>query len=133
MERIYIAGPMTSYINFNFEAFDHMRDHLHAQNIIPVSPADLDRAIGFDPARPEAHHAILEADRSAFMRSAVIRDVAALADCTGIVMLNGWGQSKGARAELAVAEWLGLSVYYENQFCSAYLCETRPKGLKPAA
>ena len=28
-------------------------------------------------------------------------------------MLHGWSESRGAKAEKAVAEWLGLMVFYQ--------------------
>jgi hypothetical protein len=41
-------------------------------------------------------------------------DVKALCDCDGIIMLNGWEDSRGAKLELLIAKELGLSVFYEN-------------------
>ena len=46
--KIYIAGPMTptktnQAENFNFDAFDQVRDYLKAAGHHPISPADIDR------------------------------------------------------------------------------------------
>ena len=36
-----------------------------------------------------------------------------LVDCDAIYMLRGWENSKGARAEHAVAVWVGLDIMYQ--------------------
>jgi hypothetical protein len=37
-----------------------------------------------------------------------------LIDSDAIYMLRGWEQSKGARAEHAVAVWIGLEIIYQG-------------------
>lgn len=110
--RLYLAGPMTGYAQFNFPAFDKRRDELKAAGHIVVSPADLDRAMGFDPADAQSVAAIRVDD--AFIDAAIQRDVAAIVQCDAIVMLDGWAKSKGANGELAVARWKGLPVFYPS-------------------
>ena len=41
---------MTGCPLYNFPAFDECRDSLKNMGYIVTSPADLDRAVGFDPA-----------------------------------------------------------------------------------
>lgn len=43
------------------------------------------------------------------------KDIPALIRCDGIYMLQGWGHSRGARLEYAIARELGLSVFFEDQ------------------
>lgn len=107
--KVYIAGPMRGIRHYNFPEFDRARDVLIAHGHTVVSPADLDREVGFDAlALPH------ETDWSAwpegeFDRSACIqRDVAAVLSCDAIHVLHGWQQSEGARAEVALAKWAGL-------------------------
>jgi hypothetical protein len=100
---------MTGIPNYNFDAFDAKRDEIAAAGHIPVSPADLDRAMGFEPTS-ELSVAGVPID-GAFLRFAIQRDVDAILQCDAIVMLEGWENSRGARGERAVAEWLGLPVY----------------------
>ena len=50
--RIYIAGPMTGIDKYNFPAFDAAAQDLRDMGFHPVSPADIDRAHGFDPTDP---------------------------------------------------------------------------------
>ena len=46
--------------------------------------------------------------------SHIKRDVEALLECDAIYMLPGWKNSKGAVAEVAVADWLGLEKRYST-------------------
>ena len=41
------------------------------------------------------------------------RDVDAIFQCEMIYMLRGWENSKGARAEHALANWIGLEIIYQ--------------------
>jgi hypothetical protein len=105
MPSIYIAGPMTGYPEFNFPAFDAARDYLERDwNVI--SPADMDRELGFDPAWDDV--------TAEFLRDAMRRDIDAVMHVDALYALAGWEQSKGASAEVALAEWRGIPVYYEE-------------------
>jgi hypothetical protein len=86
---------------FNFPAFDLARDHLLSGGFNVISPADLDRNIGFDPAGTD------DIDLGACVR----RDVGALSVCDGVVMLPGFDRSRGAQAEAAVMAWLGRPIF----------------------
>lgn len=100
--RVYCAGPMRGYEGYNFPAFDQARDLLHSLGHDPVSPADMDRAVGVDGASeaPEG-----------FVYDALRRDFEAICTCDAIALLPGWEGSSGARAERTVAEAIGLAVY----------------------
>lgn len=117
-DRVYIAGPMRGIEYFNFPAFDAARDRLRKFGLNAISPADMDRAIGFDPnqiANPEGYD-WRDLNKVGFnLRDALDRDVAALKECDAIYLLDGWEGSKGAQAEKAVAEWLGLKVVYQSE------------------
>jgi hypothetical protein len=102
--KLYLAGPMTGRSRFNFDAFDHVARILRSQGFEVISPADLDRAEGVDPDRPES---ALGLDLSETMR----KDLHYVLDCDGIVMLPGWKQSNGARLERTVAESTGRQVF----------------------
>ena len=110
--KIYIAGPMRGIKYWNFEAFDEAKLLLKSNypDAFIVSPADIDRQYGIDPfAAPKDYDwNNLPAD---IMLSAIARrDLNELVTCTHICLLDGWERSKGALAERAVAEWLGLEV-----------------------
>lgn len=105
-KQIYIAGPMTGRPSFNFAAFDAARDKLMAEGWQVVSPADLDRAVGFDPDFGKVDKAFLE--------SAMRRDIEAIMRVHAIYMLDGWEQSTGAKAELGLAKWRHIEVIYQT-------------------
>lgn len=117
MMRTYLAGPMRGYHLLNFPAFDSAAADLRRHGLTVVSPAELDRAAGFDPA-----HLPKDWDWTALpfpLRLAVERDLAAILKCDAIHLLPGWQESIGARAEKAVAEWLGLAVFeYQELPCA---------------
>lgn len=114
--KLYIAGPMRGVPEFNFPAFDAARSHLLTEGFEDVvSPADMDRDVGFDPSDlPDDHDWAVVPD-SFSLAEAVDRDLQAIRECDAIYLLEGWEHSKGALAEKAVAEWLGLTVMYESE------------------
>ncbi len=115
MKRIYIAGGMTGHKLFQFPAFDHARDHLSREGHDVVSPADLDREAGFDPAALPENYDWNDLSSCGFsLADAIDRDLAAIKTCQAIYMLRGWEKSKGALAEKALAEWMGLEVMYQR-------------------
>lgn len=104
--KVYIAGPMTNYPAWNFPAFDFARDFLRLQGHEVVSPADLDRAVGFDGSAPNL---------DGFDKLAAIRrDIEAIIECDAIYMLRGWDDSTGAQAEYHLAKWLGKGVMFQS-------------------
>lgn len=112
--RIYIAGPMRGIPYFNFPAFDKAKAELEADWDV-LSPADLDRDVGFDPETLPADTDWHDLDSLDFcIDHAIDRDVEAIKKCSAIYMLEGWENSRGARAEKAIAEWKGLPVMYQK-------------------
>jgi len=100
--KIYLAGPMRGFPLYNFPAFDNYAAYLRRLGHEVVSPAEIDREVGFnehtDTATPE------------FMRKCFARDAQEIAGCDGIALMPMWGQSAGARWELDLALMLGLEV-----------------------
>ena len=108
MKTVYIAGGMRNYPLFNFPAFDKAAANLRQKGWRVISPAELDRKVGFDET---LEHEFTEQD----LKAAAMRDVEAIIlHCNAIYMLKGWETSKGAKAEKALAEWLGYEVLYEE-------------------
>ena len=107
---VYVAGPMRGIPLYNFPAFDAARDQW-AQCYNVISPADLDRANGFDPG--DDHSPELTVDQLA---EVMRRDILAILKLRpergdGIAVLPGWEASRGARVEVALAVFLGLKVW----------------------
>lgn len=122
--KLYIAGPMRGIRFFNFPAFDEARDSLMSIGYEIISPADLDRASG-DSDVVEIDKRIPDYNWTDFklledfgfkvspVRDMVRRDFEAIMSVDGLYMLQGWEKSTGARAEHAVAVWLGLRIIYQ--------------------
>lgn len=105
--RVYIAGPMRGYEEYNFPMFDYAKILGEKLGYEVISPADMDRDLGFDPAT----NGWTKGD----LRAAVRRDLDVLQSLSPdrgdfVVVLPGHEHSAGASAELRVARWLGLSV-----------------------
>lgn len=104
--RIYVAGPMRGFPLYNFPAFDREAANLRLMGHTVISPAELDRELGFDEATDTA--------TPEFVRQAIARDLEAIATCDAIYLLRGWSKSSGAAVELHLAKFLGLKVLYQN-------------------
>lgn len=96
---IYLSGPMKGLPENNYPAFYEAEMRAINQGWDTFNPAAAD----------DAEQDIKPDDEDAALRYAQ-RDIDALLDCTHIAMLHGWQDSKGATAEKAVAEWVGLPV-----------------------
>jgi hypothetical protein len=93
---IYISGPMTGIVDHNFPAFNAAEASLREMGFTNIiNPAYLGVTQGF-----------LWED---YMR----RDIKLLMDATDLVLLEGWGASKGARLEVFVAVHVGINVWLD--------------------
>lgn len=126
--RIYVAGPMRGYPQFNFPAFHEATALLRSQGHEVFNPAEQDiERHGADFATNNPTGDERQAAQKGFsLRQALGDDLAWICSTAdAIAMLPGWMGSKGARAELATAEALGLQVLYlrEKIGCG---CTRRP-------
>lgn len=98
---IYIAGPIANTTDF-VERFKAARLEVARLGYTPVCPIELNglQANDRDPN-----------ERRAYLR----KDIAALINCDGIYMLDGWWNSRGARLEHMIAQGLDLLVLYQNK------------------
>ncbi|EGG0485616.1 DUF4406 domain-containing protein [Escherichia coli] len=92
--RVYIAGLMTGYEDFNRPAFHAAGKALSQEGHTVLNPAVLP-----DGLTPAQYMDIC---------MAMIRSVDA------VYLLKNWYQSAGARAELALAEKLGCAVIFQE-------------------
>lgn len=109
--RIYIAGGMRGYEKCNFSAFDEAAALGRALGHEIVSPAEMDRALGFNENTMDETASCLGG-----LGNIVIRDIEAIRGCDAIAMLPGWEMSVGARAEYAEAKWLNLLILSASDF-----------------
>lgn len=114
--RIYLAGPMQGYPEFNFPAFHAAQDELEYLGHEIFSPAkrDIERH-GSDISKGNAKGDIsmAEAAHGFSLRVALGDDLAWIcAHGEAIALLPGWEKSNGAQAEWATARALGLKFIY---------------------
>jgi len=90
--RLYLAGPMTGFEDFNFPAFNKMAVDL--------------RAIGYVVENPAQHGVVDDVEWCDYMAY----DLTRLGLCGIVAVLPGWENSKGARLEVHIARELGMPV-----------------------
>lgn len=111
--KLYLAGPMRGIPNFNFPAFDYAAAKLRTQGFEVFSPAERDRVVvGAElENNPTGDEELATAKTGFSLREALGADAEFI--CThadGIALLPGWERSKGACAERALADALGLTI-----------------------
>jgi hypothetical protein len=112
--RVYIFGPMRGIRFYNFPAFDAAVVELRRLGHEPVSPADLDRATGFDPFTLPDDWDWWKLPEGFSLDDAIKRDTAAIMTCDAAWQLDGWERSTGATAERGLIRWRGLPVLNER-------------------
>lgn len=90
--RLYLAGPMTGFEDFNFPAFNAMAAELRARGYVVENPAE--------------HGVVEDADWADYMAY----DLTRLGLCGQVAVLPGWENSKGARLEVHIARALGMKI-----------------------
>lgn len=114
-DSVYVAGGMRGFRHFNFEAFDAARDYLRAKQWRTLSPADHDRDMGFDAIALDLAGEDADLVHCTFdMKDAIMWDLNAVADSDAIYLLRGWQNSKGARLERALADFLSKRIIEEQ-------------------
>jgi len=111
--KIYVAGQMRGVPYFNRPAFAAATSYLRSLGHEVCDPSERD----LEKYGPEVFESptgdladIAHLDFS--LRDALGWDVAWIAEhADAIYLLEGWGESKGARAERALADALGLAIY----------------------
>lgn len=103
--RAYLAGPMTGYELTNWPAFFRAAQILREHGWEIENPAEYDIIKGFDPTRSP--------DEQGHPRTGLLReDFAIIATkCKAIILLPGWRESEGARAEFLVSILSGHKAY----------------------
>lgn len=104
MKKIYIAGPMSGYPEFNFPKFYEVERTLQSEGWHVFNPANKE-----DEAEISKHISYDTGDASNLMkngfnfRGAYSWDVLKVIEANAIYMLKGWEASPGATGEHAVA------------------------------
>lgn len=112
--RIYVAGPMRGIPEFNFPAFNAAAARLRAEGHEVFNPAEKDIEVhGTDISKGNATGSLDQAaaDHGFSLRRALRDDTSWICEhADAVALLPGWQNSKGARAERALAEALGLQI-----------------------
>ena len=93
-EVAYLAGPMTGHDDYNYPAFFEAQIMLENMGFIVQNPAS-------------NYGQNQNLDHTRYLRMAIGQVMC----CDCIVLLPGWSKSKGAVAETAVAQMLGLTIW----------------------
>lgn len=115
--RIYLAGPMSGIPEFNFPAFFAAAAKLREEGHTVFNPAerDIDRHGGVDISKGNAtgSQEVAAKEHGFSLREALADDTEWICrEADAIAMLPGWENSKGARAEHALAFALGHKIIY---------------------
>lgn len=106
--KLYLAGPMRGYEDFNFPAFDAAAKQLREAGFEVFNPADHDRETVAADGRQIAELTIRECMKA---------DTAWICDnADGIALLPGWGASTGANAEVALGRAIGIQAFYVEEW-----------------
>lgn len=113
--KVYLAGPMSNIPYFNFPAFIDAAGRLRKEGYHVFNPAenDIEKYGNFWKNCPNGTHeeAGVNGDHIPTYREVLKIDLNWILDnAEAIALLPGWKNSKGARAEMALAECLGLEV-----------------------
>lgn len=119
VKKIYIAGPMSGYAEFNFPAFFAVETKLKAEGWTVFNPANKDGEAGV-----VNHESYKDGDAKKLMASGwnfkeiFTWDLDKVMNSDAIFMLRGWEMSPGACAEHAVAvvmrkNYPEKEIYYE--------------------
>ncbi len=114
---VYVAGPMRGIKDFNFPAFHMATQMLRSMGHTVFNPAERDEEThGKDVSKSETGDLRYAAQYGFSLREALAADLSWIAlHADAIAMLPGWENSKGAKAEKALAEALGLPVLYVDR------------------
>lgn len=91
---LYISGPMTGYLNFNYPAFNAAANELRAAGYNVLNPVENNALNVTGEAR----------SREWYMRHAIRQ----LVDADGVALLPGWASSRGACIEVDLAISLAM-------------------------
>jgi hypothetical protein len=106
--KVYIAGPMRGYPDWNFAAFDQAENLWRCAGWHPLSPAQTCRALGY--ALTPGQDPTDSVDREHLLH-VMQTDIACIYAADALALLPGWEKSVGATVELSIAQFLNLPVY----------------------
>lgn len=111
--KLYLSGPMRNQPRFGYEEFAQAAQQLREQGYEVLSPVEMDEADGVDFTTTASVEATAHMTPNGAIDEEyyLTRDEAAVKQCDGIALLDGWYGSTGAKRELRCAILNGLKVY----------------------
>lgn len=103
-KKYYLAGPMSGYENYNYPAFADTAAMLRGSGLQIESPHELPWPDGHETMPLEKLWADMMKKSGKMMRG-----------CDGIILMQGWPASKGARKELSTALVAGWPVWFISE------------------
>ena len=92
--KLYLAGPMSGKAGFNYPRFQEVAEALRSRHYDIVSP-----------------HEMHDGDTSQSWEWYLRKDLTIMLECDGLILLEDWEESRGARLELFVADKTSMFVY----------------------
>lgn len=116
-KKIYIAGPMTGYPNWNHDAFNRAAYEYRRRGYTVYNPAEVDVGNGIDIPE-DGDTAVSISTGSLNMREVYLKDIQEVVTGDAIHMLKGWEFSPGACGEHAAAvamkkHYPSYEIFYE--------------------
>ena len=102
--RIYISGPMSGLDDDNRDEFSRMASLLQAKGHEPVNPHDIIPTRRIQMTAGYIEEPIKDPKYLDYLKA----DIAVLMFCDAYVLLDGWGDSRGAMIEKGLADDLGI-------------------------
>ena len=112
--KVYIAGKMRGIKNFNTDAFYSAEAYLTGLGFEAVNPVKFDVDRGISLISETGNTDDLDNFNAEDLKEIIREDVEAVMSCDAVYMLDSWKDSKGAKAEKAIGEWLGLTIIYQG-------------------
>ena len=103
---IYVSGPMTGYEDFNRPSFNTARDYLQDNGFSVIIPGD-------DEEYSIAERLAWKVEKEQ-MNAYMFRDFLHILTANAVAVLPGWTESKGSRAEVLVAQEIGIPVVWAH-------------------
>lgn len=104
-KKIFISGPMTGKPNYNFDVFDFWEEKIKRAGGECVNPAHISRKFKAEDVLKHGE---------VFQQMVTAQLEAMKHKCDTILLLDGWENSSGVRAELATALNLGFTIILET-------------------
>ena len=100
--KVYIAGPMTGYDNWNFDLFNHTEWILDILDFQVENPAKTG------------------SDTSLHWEWYLKKALTQMLTCDAVLLLKGWEKSKGARLEFSTANSVKIPCFVNIQDLQEY-------------